>query len=444
MVSFVKTSILLRVSNGARPVSAQQYHLGGEVTFTHRLYRLYHFGLRLAAALLPIRTPHVYAGQQALSQWLCEVKKQNLRTLLVVSDPGIVALNLQQPIIAALHQQGVNTVLYSDVEANPGIPCIEQGVSCYQQHHCQGIIAIGGGSVMDCGKLIAARIARPSKSLQQMQGLFKVLRPLVPLYAVPTTAGTGSEVTVAAVVSDHKRQIKFAINDLCLVPKGVLLLPELTLGLSPQLSATTAIDALTHAIESYIGINATRFSKAKSVAATKLILTHLPLVYQQPNHIDARMHMLWAAFYAGQAFTRTSVGYVHAIAHQLGALYGIGHGLANALLLAPVLNAYGQRIDAQLTALAQQTLAANSDAQDMRAAIATLLHDCAIPSTIAQLRQEDITTIAKRAIAEAHPDYPVPCFFNQHDIETILYSLLPQQQHPKQTSEQQSLTGQYR
>ncbi|TMO91399.1 hypothetical protein CWC14_18445, partial [Pseudoalteromonas sp. S3260] len=114
---------LLWVSKGARPVSAQQYLLGGEVTFTHRLYRLYHFGLRLAAALLPIRTPHVYAGQQALSQWLCEVKKQNLRTLLVVSDPGIVALDLQQPIIAALHQQGVNTVLYSDVEANPGIPC---------------------------------------------------------------------------------------------------------------------------------------------------------------------------------------------------------------------------------------------------------------------------------------------------------------------------------
>ncbi|MEO2267339.1 iron-containing alcohol dehydrogenase [Pseudoalteromonas sp. YIC-656] len=390
----------------------------------HSLYRLYHFGLRLAALALPIPEPHVFHGDHAIHNWLHDLADSECKRILLVSDPGIISLNLHSPLLNALNKQGVEVVIFSELSANPSIAQIEQGVGAYVQHKCDALLAIGGGSAMDCAKLIGARVARPQKSLRQMQGLFGVLRKLPPLYVVPTTAGTGSEVTVAAVVSDTDKHLKFSINDLCLVPKGVLFLPELTTGLPPALTATTGIDALTHAIESYIGVNDTRYTREKSEQAIKMIFAALPTAFHQPDNLSARTEMLWAAMYAGQAFTRTSVGYVHAIAHQLGALYGIGHGLANALVLRAMLDFYGSRIDVKLTQLAKKVIGNDSTAAQLRQRIQALLEDLNIPLHIKQLREQDIPLIASQALAEAHPDYPVPCFMNQTDMESVLHSLL--------------------
>lgn len=391
----------------------------------HLFYRMYHLGLRLAAMLLPIPEPHVFHGDKAIEQWLAHLRAQKCQRILLVSDPGIIALDLHAQLKEQLLANDIEVIIYSELGANPSIEQIEQGVRCYQASRCDTLLAIGGGSAMDCAKLIAARIARPNKSLRQMQGLFKVLRTLPPVYVVPTTAGTGSEVTVAAVVSDTERKIKFSINDLCLVPKGVLFLPELTTGLPPALTASTGIDALTHALEAYIGINATAYTRDKSEKAVALILGALPNAYHQPHNLGARTDMLWAAMFAGQAFTRTSVGYVHAIAHQLGAFYGLGHGLANALALRPILDFYGERVDASLEQLAKQTLGEQSNASQLRDRIYALLDELAIPPFIADLKAEDIPLIAKQALAEAHPDYPVPCFMTQQEMENLLRSLLP-------------------
>ncbi|MFY8274647.1 iron-containing alcohol dehydrogenase [Pseudoalteromonas sp. SSDWG2] len=392
--------------------------------FKHLYYRTYHFGLKLAALFLPIPEPHIFHGKNVISQWLTQLKANKCQRMLLVVDPDILALELHQSLYLALIEAHVEVSIFSHFSANPNINQIEQGVFAYKQHHCDSLLALGGGSAMDCAKLIGARIARPKKSLQQMQGLFQVWGKLPPLYVIPTTAGTGSEVTVAAVVSDTERHIKFSINDLCLVPKGVLFLPELTTGLPAALTATTGIDALTHAIESYIGINDTRYTRGKSEQAIKLIFTALPMAFHQPNNVAARTDMLWAAMYAGQAFTRTSVGYVHAIAHQLGALYGISHGLANALVLRAMLDFYGQRIDTKLTQLAKQVIGEHSNANTLRSRINDLLEELRIPSHIEQLREQDIPLIASNALAEAHPDYPVPLFMSQTDMEDVLRSLL--------------------
>ncbi|WP_105254472.1 iron-containing alcohol dehydrogenase [Pseudoalteromonas sp. T1lg75] len=391
----------------------------------HLFYRMYHLGLRLAAMLLPIPEPHVFHGDKAIEQWLAHLEAQKCKRILLVSDPGVLALNLHAQLKEQLLANHIEVVTFSDLSANPSIEQIEQGVRCYQANKCDTLLAIGGGSAMDCAKLIAARIARPKKSLRQMRGLFKVLRTLPPVYVVPTTAGTGSEVTVAAVVSDTERRIKFAVNDLCLMPKGVLFLPELTTGLPPGLTASTGIDALTHALEAYIGINATAYTRDKSEKAVALILDALPRAYHHPDDLAARTDMLWAAMFAGQAFTRTSVGYVHAIAHQLGAVYGLGHGLANALVLRPILDFYGDRIDAQMKRLAKHSLSEHSTAAELRDKIYALLDELAIPHCIADLKAEDIPLIAKLALEEAHPDYPVPCFMTQQELEDLLRSLLP-------------------
>ena len=194
---------------------------------------------------------------------------------------------------------------------------------------------------MDCGKLVGARSARPDKTTLQLKGLFKIRRKLPPIYAIPTTAGTGSETTVAAVVFDPVAKQKFAVTDLCLCPKAAVLIPKLTYDLPPQITANSGMDALTHAIEAYIGIIGTNFTHQKSMDACGLIFANLLPAYQHGQNHQYRENMLLASFYAGEAFTRASVGYVHAIAHSLGGRYGTAHGLANAIILPKVLRWYG-------------------------------------------------------------------------------------------------------
>ncbi|KTF13045.1 iron-containing alcohol dehydrogenase [Pseudoalteromonas sp. H105] len=390
-------------------------------------YRCYHFILKCIITFIGIPNPRLYTGYSGFEQWL-KTWDQNA-PLLVVSDETLFNLGVLEHTLALIDKHKVPWHLYIDVLPNPTIDNVENGLSLYHAKQCAGLVAIGGGSVLDCAKMIAVRSVKPKKSIKQLKGLFKVLKKLPPLCAIPTTAGTGSETTVAAVINDPKAQTKYAITDFCLVPSDAILIAPLTQSVPNFITAATGVDALTHAIESYIGKIGTDFSNQQALAAIKLILNNLSTAYNQGDNLAARENMLLASFYAGQAFTRASVGYVHAIAHQFGARYGTAHGLANSVLLMPVLRFYGEKIFPQLADIAdycQLTQAGQSTqtkATILLDAIEQLLLALNIPNTLAEIRTTDIAEIAAAAMKEAHPDYPVPTFMNHAQCEVIIEQL---------------------
>jgi alcohol dehydrogenase class IV len=393
-------------------------------------YRLYHIGLKLIISALPTPSPILFKGNNALESLIGDIKTNKINRLLLVTDKQIHTLGLHKDLADQLAKQAIATELYSDVEPNNPIHSIEQALSHYQKSQCQGVICLGGGSVMDCGKLVAARIARPNKTTVQLKGLFKIRRQLAPIYAIPTTAGTGSETTVAAVAFDPIAKQKFAVTDLCLCPRAAVLLPELTYDLPPQITAHTGMDALTHAIEAYLGIIGTDFTRQKSLEACGLIFANLLPAYEQGQNHQYRENMLLASFYAGEAFTRASVGYVHAIAHSLGGYYGTAHGLANAILLPKVLRWYGPAVEDKLATLAEHCqigvnkTSSAAKAQAFIAAIEALNQQMAIPAGLGELDPKDIPSLAKQALNEAHPEYPVPKFMDLNSCEKLLGSLL--------------------
>ncbi len=391
------------------------------------LYRSYHRILKWVGRFAPFPESTLITGTSAFSDLQNYIQSQGIRRPLLVTDAGIIRLDLAKQIHALADQSCDTLFTFSDVEPDPSIDTVLAGKEFFLENQCDAIIALGGGSVMDAAKLIAACAAKPNVAIHRLYGLFKVRTRLAPLIAIPTTAGTGSEATIAAVVSDRALQQKFAITDFCLLPKVAVLAPELTKGLPAQLTATTGIDALTHALEAYLGVNGNQYTDEKAMLALSLIFKYLKQAHDEPDDLFAREQMLLASYYAGQAFTRTSVGYVHAIAHQLGGLYHTPHGLANAIVLPQVLAFYGPRIEHKLAMIAKQALGFDSDcgaAEHTLDAISTLLSDLGIPSQLAELNESDIAQISERALAEAHPAYPVPKFMSAADMRSVLQTLL--------------------
>jgi alcohol dehydrogenase len=292
---------------------------------------------------------------------------------------------------------------------------------------CEAVLAIGGGSPMDAAKVISAA-ATNDRPLARLEGLMKVRKAPMPLYALPTTAGTGSEVTLAAVVSDTDTHTKKFFVDPKLIPLMTALDPELMLGLPAPITAATGMDALTHAVESYIAKTSTDQTERYAVAAVRLIFENLPKVYADGSDVEARKAMALASYYAGFAFTRTSVGYVHAIAHHFGAFYGTPHGLANAIVLPHVLEFSADAAAGRLAALARAIgLDAADDAAGARAfidAVRGLEEVVGIPSTLDALRREDIERIATGALAEAHANYPVPRYMSEQECQAMLARML--------------------
>ena len=393
-------------------------------------YRLYHCGLKLLVTVLAPPSPTLFKGNHATENLINHIHSNNLRRLLLVTDSQIKSSNLHLNICTLLANNNISIELYSHVEQNNPIFNIEQGLSHYLQTQCQAVICLGGGSVMDCGKLIAARVARPNKTIRQLKGLFKIRRKLPPIYAIPTTAGTGSETTVAAVAYDPMEKQKFTVTDLCLCPTAAALLPELTYNLPPQITANTGMDALTHAVESYLSVIASDFTRKKAMKACGLIFANLLPAYKQGNCHQHRNNMLLASFTAGEAFTRAHVGYVHAMAHSIGGHYGTAHGLANAVLLPRVLRWYGPSVEQKLADLADHCqLGSDKDSQGAKArafieAIEKLNQQMEIPSGIGEVNAKHIPELAKKALKEAHPEYPVPKFMNLDGCQKLLQSIL--------------------
>jgi alcohol dehydrogenase class IV len=350
---------------------------------------------------------------------------------LVVTDKGLTALGLAAGLYEALAENQIAHTVFDEVQPNPTIQDVENGLRAYVANQCQAIVAFGGGSPMDCAKVVAARFANPGRSVHQMRGMFKVRRKLPPLFAIPTTAGTGSETTVAALVSDPQTHEKFAIIDPALVPLVAVLDPELMLALPPPITAATGMDALTHAVEAYIGLHGTRFTDQNAEKATRIIFGDLEDLYRDGSDLEKRMNMALASFHAGSAFTRASVGYVHALAHNMGGLYGVPHGLANAIILPHVLAFSRKEAEGKLARLARSAGLEENRSTDEELSfrfierVKAMNQAMNIPTTIQELQERDIPLIAKRALTDGNPAYPVPRIMDREQCEDLLRKLLP-------------------
>ena len=385
----------------------------------------------VATRLLPIPQPTMLVGPGAsarLGQAICDFGHTRV---LVVTDPVVAKLGLMAPMLAALKAGGTAYVVFDKMMPDAPVALIEEGVALFKSKGCDAIVAFGGGSAMDAAKAIALAAAN-NKHPAQLAGYFKGLRAPVPIYAVPTTAGTGSEVTVAAVISDPETHRKLVIADTRIVPRMAALDPTLMVGLPPDITAATGMDALTHAIEAYIGHWRTSFTDRMALSAVSMIFEALPVVYANGQNLAAREKMALAANYAGQAFTRANVGYVHAIAHQLGGRYHTPHGLANAMLLAHVLRFMSPAIQPQLAALALRAKVGKKTEPEAALAarfvdaVEALAKRLGIPATLSTLREEDIPALARAACREAEGNYPVPVYLSQMECEGLIRLLLPE------------------
>ncbi len=387
-------------------------------------------GAGLVTRFIPIPQPTLLVGPGSSGRLGQAIAGFGHNKILIVTDSIISKLGLLKDLTDALTAGGASFVVFDEITPDAPIPLIEKGIDFYKEHDCDAIVAFGGGSSMDASKAIAVAVANP-KPLRQLAGYFKGLRSPVKIYAVPTTAGTGSEVTVAAVISDPETHKKLVIVDPRMVPKMAALDPTLMTGLPPHITAATGIDALTHAIEAFVGNWTTDYSDGMALSAVGLIFENLRVAYNDGKNLAAREKMALASTYAGFAFTRANVGYVHAIAHQFGGLYHTPHGLANAIMLPYVLKYSSPAITGRLAQLALRarvgTEAESEDelAQKFLDAVDQLNRDLGIPTYLAALKESDIPELAKAACHEAHTGYPVPRYMTQEVCEGIIRQALP-------------------
>jgi len=393
-------------------------------------FRTYQAVMRTASFFLDFTPPELLDGPGSIKRLPGFIKSKGFSKVLVVTDKGLMAARLLDGLFESLGREGVEYALFDGAQANPTIQNIEDALALYKERGCQAVVAFGGGSAMDCAKGCAARAANPGKSVPRMRGLLKVTRKPVPIFAVPTTAGTGSETTIAAVITDPSTHEKYAINDPKLIPPYAVLDPELTVGLPPHITSTTGMDALTHAVEAYIGRSNTKDTEEMAEKAVALIFGNLETAYKDGKNIEARSNMLRASYYAGIAFTRAYVGYVHAIAHNLGGLYGLPHELANAVILPYVLDFFGESAHARLARLADAAGVSKPGQDDSAkatafiAAVRGMNARMAIPDKFDQIKEADLPLIIDRAFREAHPLYPVPRFMTRADCEAVLRKLM--------------------
>jgi alcohol dehydrogenase class IV len=384
----------------------------------------------VATRLLPIPQPTLLVGPGSSARLGQAIGAFGHRKILVVSDHLIAELGLMKACLDALQASGTGVLVYDEITPDAPIPLIEKGIDLYRRKGCDAILAFGGGSVMDAAKAIGLAAAN-DKHPRKLVGYFKGLRAPPPLYAVPTTAGTGSEVTVAAVISDPEHERKLVIADTRIVPQMAALDPLLMVGLPAAVTAATGMDALTHAVEAYLGDWSTEFTDRMALSAVAMIFENLPRVFDRGDDLVAREQMALASTYAGMAFTRANVGNVHAIAHQLGGKYHTPHGLANAIMLPHVLRfSASATIDRLATMALRARVGRTGDSREELAhrfldGVDVLSRAVGIPRTLEALREADIPALAKAACQEADANYPVPRVMLQADCEALLRKVLP-------------------
>lgn len=389
--------------------------------------RAFQKAFHIAIPFLPYRKPKIAGSVKELPEIIMRHKCTHV---LIITDGGIMKLGLTRRLEKALKEAGIPYTIYDKTVANPTTVNVREALELYHKEGCDAIIGFGGGSSMDCAKAVGACAVKLNQSLAQMKGILKVHKKLPLLMAVPTTAGTGSETTLAAVITDADTRYKYAINDFPLIPRYAVLDPKVTLSLPPFITTTTGMDALTHAVEAYIGNSTTIDTRRDALKAVKLIFENIDIAYEHGDNIHARRNMLHASFYAGCAFTKSYVGYVHAVAHSLGGQYNVPHGLANAILLPLVLREYGSCIDKKLHRLAIAAGLADKNTPDHEAAelfiqaIEEMKERFGIVNIVKEIQETDIPKLSHYADKEANPLYPVPKLMDASELEKFYYMLM--------------------
>ena len=381
--------------------------------------RAFQLGFRAALPVLPYREPKIINSCTNLKSVF---EKEDIKSVLIVTDKGIVENGLTTTLEKVLSDNKVRFTIYADTQPNPTVKNVEDALVIYLNNNCQCLIAIGGGSAMDCAKAVGARVAYPKRSVNQLGGKLKVWRKLPTLIAIPTTAGTGSETTLAAMITDSDTHRKYAIMSFPIIPHYAVLDATLTYSLPPHLTSSTGVDALTHAVEAYIGRSTTKETRRLALEATKLVFENVEKAYTDGNDHEARENMLHAAYKAGIAFSKSYVGYIHAVAHSLGGKYGTPHGLANAVIMPYVLEAYGKCVYKKLHKLGIAAGVATENDAPMTGAIKfinavkELNSKMNIPNKLTGIKKEDIEALAKHAAKEANPLYPVPALLTKKEL----------------------------
>ena len=388
--------------------------------------RIYQFFLnKIAMPFLPFPKQEVLQGNSSLLELPSLLEKKGIKKPFIFVSNSVSKTSHYQKFVTLLMEKGFPLLEFKEVKQNPETPVIEKAAKEAKEKEADALIAIGGGSIIDTAKAVGAMLANPKKKLLKMRGLLKVRKRFPMLIAIPTTAGSGSEATIASVVTNPSKKDKFAINSPKLLPQIVLLDDELLRSLPPKIIANTGMDALTHALEAYLGNALTRKTKEAALESILLISASLLPFYQNPNDDVARENMLKASYLAGIAFTRSYVGYVHALAHSLGGEYNLPHGYLNAVLLPHLLRKYGKKSSKKLSYLAEIL---NLDNSKKETAVIEYIEDLKeklnIPKTFGNIIQEkDIPYLAKHAAKEANPLYPVPKEMNQKELAEILKEL---------------------
>ncbi len=384
--------------------------------------------LKICHYFLGYRMPESLEGPGKIKELGAFLKEKSIHDVLVVTGSGMVRRGQVQPMLEGFKANGIRYTIQTYDTTDPTSEDVELGYRTYKAHNCRAIVALGGGSRIDCGKAIAAKAVHPKKTVAQLQGLLKVHRRIPPFVAIPTTAGAGSETTLAAVITDSATHRKAAINDPFLIPKYAVLDPELTAGLPPYTTAITGMDALAHAVEAYVnGTYHTKLENDLAKQAVELIYNNILTAFEDGTDLVARQNMQRAALYAGRAFTRGCVGYVHAIGHTLGSLYGVAHGFAMAVLLPHVMRAFGPAAHKPLAELADVCgIQGSTDAEKATAFLRWIEetnHKMGLPNKLDMIRDEDIGQIIIWARKEAHPLYPVPKVWSRDDFRTFINSV---------------------
>ncbi|HFK5225687.1 TPA: iron-containing alcohol dehydrogenase, partial [Escherichia coli] len=259
-------------------------------------------------------------------------KTLNVKKILIVTDAFLAKSGMADKVAAIYQQVGIGVHIFGGAEPNPTDRNVEEGIKSYRENECNAIVSLGGGSSHDCAKGIGL-IAANGGSIRDFEGIDKSINNMIPLMAINTTAGTASEITRFCIITDTERKVKMAIVDWRVTPQISINDPELMVGMPPSLTAATGMDALTHAIEAYVSTMANPLTDAAALKAIKMITQYLPKAVANGEYMKARDNMAYAQYLAGIAFNNASLGYVHAMAHQLGGFYNLPHGVCNAILL---------------------------------------------------------------------------------------------------------------
>ncbi|WP_434144833.1 L-threonine dehydrogenase [Photobacterium leiognathi] len=349
-----------------------------------------------------------FMGAGCLTQAADAIKSHGFKKALIVTDKVLNQIGVVTQVAVLLTERDIDSVVYDGTQPNPTIKNVDEGLALLKENQCDFVISLGGGSPHDCAKGIAL-LAANGGQIGDYEGVDCSAKAQLPVVAINTTAGTASEMTRFCIITDEERHIKMAIVDKNTTPLMSVNDPQLMLAKPASLTAATGMDALTHAIEAYVSTAATPITDAVAIKAIELIQQNLRTAVKEGQNLNAREQMAYAQFMAGMAFNNASLGYVHAMAHQLGGYYNLPHGVCNAVLLPHV-----QRYNAQVSAerLRDVAKAMGVDVEGMTAeqgadaaleAIVALSKDVGIPSGLKELgaKEEDIALLADNALKDA-------------------------------------------